>query len=81
MTLYLSTVFDNQNADTLAKICMDFEKAFDKVCYRKLTEKLNNYGVMGGALELIERYLQGRKQRVRIGNAVSSELDVQSEVP
>ena len=36
---------------------------------------------MGRALELIESYLQGRKQRVRIGNAGSFELDVQNRVP
>ena len=36
---------------------------------------------MGGALELTESYLQGLKQRVRIGNAVLSELDVQSGLP
>ena len=81
MILYLSTLFDNLDADTHATIYFDFEKAFDKVCLGNLTEKLPEYGVMGGALELIESYLQVRKQRVRIGNAVSSELDLQSGVP
>ena len=81
MVLYLRTLFDNLNANTLATVYLDFEKAFDKVFHGNLTENLNNYCVRRGALELIENHLQGRKQRVRIGNSVSSELDVQSGVP
>ena len=60
MIPYLSALFDNLDADTLATIYLDFQKAFDKVCHGKLTEKLHVYGEMGGALELIKSYLQGR---------------------
>ena len=62
MILYLSLLLDNLDADTFATIYLDCEKAFDKVSHWKLTEKLHDYGVMGGALELIESYPQGRKQ-------------------
>ena len=65
MILYLSTLFGNPNAGTLATIYWDFEKTFDKVCHGKLTEKLHNYGVMGEALELIENYLQGRNKEYK----------------
>ena len=58
-----------------------FEKAFDKVSHRKSLEKLTNEGIRGGVLELIESYLKGRKQKVKNGSSVSSELVVQSGVP
>ena len=37
MTLNLSTLFNNLNADTLATIYLDLEKTFDKVCHGMLT--------------------------------------------
>ena len=42
---------------------------------------MTNGGIRGDVLELIESYLKGRKQKVRIGSSVSSELVVQSGVP
>ena len=60
---------------------LDFEKAFHKVSHGKLVEKLTNAGIKGGVLEQIESYLKGRKQKVKIGSSVSSELVVQSGVP
>ena len=54
MILCLSALLNNLDTDTLATIYLDFEEAFDRVCRGKLTEKLHDYGVMGGALELIE---------------------------
>ena len=60
---------------------LDFGKAFHKVSQGKLVEKLTNAGIKGGVLEQIESYLKGRKQKVKIGSSVSSELVVQSGVP
>ena len=43
-------------------------------------KKMTNEGIRG-VLELIESYLKGRKQKVKIESSVSSELVVQSGVP
>ena len=43
--------------------------------------KLQNNGITGGALELLESYLKGRKHRAKVGNSISSELEVKSGVP
>ena len=43
--------------------------------------KWQNNGITGGALELLESYLKGRKHRAKVGNSISSELEVKSGVP
>ena len=45
-------------------IYLDFAKAFDSVCHRRLLWKLQHYGVSGPLLKWFENYLTGRKQRV-----------------
>ena len=77
----MSEIFDDLVSTTLATMYLDFEKAFNKVSHGKLLEKLTNAGIRGGVLELIESYLKGREQKVKIGSSVSSELVVQSGVP
>ena len=81
MILYLSEVFDQFESPTLTALYLDFEKAFDKVSHEKLIEKLQNNGITGGALELLESYLEGRKHRAKVGNSISSELEVKRGVP
>ena len=56
----------------------DYSKAFDKVSHSLLLAKLRAYGVEGRLLAWLEAYLQDRKQRVVVGNAKSSWLDVVS---
>ena len=77
----MSEIFDNLISTTLATMYLDFEKAFDKFSLGKLLEKLTNEGIRGGLLELIESYLKGRKQKVKIGSSVSCEFVVQSGFP
>ena len=45
-------------------ICIDFTKAFDCLNHRILIAKLDNIGIRGPALGLLEDYLQGRMQVV-----------------
>ena len=78
MILYLSEKFDHFESPTLTALYLDFEKAFDKVSHEKLIEKLQNDGITGAALELLENYLKGRKHRAKVGNSISSELEVKS---
>jgi hypothetical protein len=53
-------------------VFMDLKKAFDIVDTRKLILTLNNCGIRGQALKLIEDYLKNRHQVVRINGFISS---------
>ena len=81
MIMFLSEVFDNLNQSTLAALYIDFQKAFDKVNHEMLLEKIHGIGIHGNALKLLENYLIGRRQRVKVGNATSTELAIHSGVP
>ena len=54
----------------------DYSKAFDKVSHRPLLVKLKAYGIDGRLLVWLEAYLRDQKQRVVVGNAKSSWLEV-----
>ena len=56
----------------------DYSKAFDKVSHRLLLLKLKSYGIEGRLLTWLEAYLRDRKQRVVVGNAKSTWLEVVS---
>jgi uncharacterized protein (DUF4415 family) len=62
-------------------VYLDFAKAFDTVPHVRLIKKLNAYGVEGNVLGWIEDFLKDRKQRVAIGENVSSWQEVVSGVP
>ena len=61
-------------------VYLDFQKAFDTVCYSKLLCKLDSFGITGPLLTWIEEYLSGRSQRVCIGEAVSDSVPVTSGI-
>ena len=69
---------DGQQIDS---ILLDFSKAFDKVCHRKLCLKLEHYGVRGKCLEWVKDFLGHRTQRVVVGGQTSSAAAVESGVP
>jgi hypothetical protein len=46
---------------------MDLSKAFDCLPHNLLLLKLENYGVSENSLKLLQSYLTGRKQCVKIG--------------
>ena len=52
-------------------IILDLSKAFDSVDYMILLQKLEHYGVSGEELKWLEGYLDGRRQRVPVGDAKS----------
>ena len=60
---------------------LDFEKAFDKVPYRRLLQKIEAYGVSGRILRWIGAFLNNRRQRVVLGEAFSDWENVSSGVP
>ena len=70
----------NEKGQTDA-ILLDFSKAFDKVCHRKLLLKLSFYGVKNNLLSWIEDFLSNRTQKVLVRGVESPEGKVTSGVP
>ena len=62
-------------------IFIDLSKAFDTIDHNKLVTKLERYGILGNALQLISSYLSNRKQYVNVLDAKSDELPVEFGVP
>ena len=63
-------------------VFLDFQKAFDTVPHKRLLKKLEVQASVGGrVLKWIEEYLVGRKQKVRVRQAVSGWRNVTSGVP
>ena len=57
-------------------LCIDLSKAFDTIIHDKLPHKLNNCGVRGNSLGLIESYLTNRLQYVPALRKKSDKLPV-----
>jgi len=62
-------------------IYLDFSKAFDKVPFRRLFEKLKSHGIGGSILNWVENWLSNRRQRVCVNGEYSGWADVTSGVP
>ena len=54
--------YDDKNG--VDAIYLDFRKAFDTVPHGRLLYKLKHLGIRGRALNWIESFLRGRRQRV-----------------
>ena len=64
-----------------AIILMDLSKAFDCLPHRLLVAKLKAYGLSTGAVGLLDSYLSGRKQQVRLGSNTSTWKNLFKGVP
>jgi len=62
-------------------ILTDLSKAFDCINHELLIAKLSAYGFGDAALEFIYSYLNGRKQRTKLGPSVSSWKETKKGVP
>ena len=62
-------------------IYLDFSKAFDKVPYERLFNKLKSHGISGNVLNWIKKWLSNRRQRVCIEGEFSEWAEVTSGVP
>jgi hypothetical protein len=58
----------------------DFSKAFDRVHHQMLLEEMS-VGIEPARCLWLRSYLRGRIQRIRIGDAVSKDIRVTSDVP
>ena len=65
----------------LDAIILDFSKAFDKVCHKRLLYKLSQYGITGITNKWIKSSLTNREQRVVVNQEASEPLPVCSGVP
>ena len=68
------------NGDPTDVVYLDFAKAFDTVPHKRLLVKLEAYGLSGKLLKWIKAFLNGRKQRVKIGDIFSTWMIVLSGV-
>jgi ribonuclease P/MRP protein subunit RPP40 len=62
-------------------IYLDFAKAFDKVPYRRLVQKLLAHGIGGEILGWVQNWIVGRRQKVSINKSYSEWKEVLSGVP
>ena len=62
-------------------IYLDLSKAFDTLNHIILLDKFKFYGIQGSSLNLIENYLQNRKQCVEINNIRSAFTNILTGVP
>jgi hypothetical protein len=69
------------NSFVVKVVYTDFAKAFDVVSWPKLLHKLSSFGIGGQLLTCIESFLNGRSQRVIVGNTISNSLPLTSGVP
>ena len=65
----------------IGSIAIDLSKAFDSICHNLLLAKLHTYGVGEEAIDFLDSYLSGRKQRVKIKGVFSDWLPVYCGVP
>ena len=62
-------------------VYLDFQKAFDKVPHQRLLLKLNADGIGNDVINLIEKWLTQRRQRVILDGEISNWKSVLSGVP
>ena len=65
----------------VGSVMLDLSKAFDLVDHSILLQKLRRYGVRGDELKWFKGYLDGRRQRVCVGEEKSAWSDVKRGVP
>lgn len=76
---YISERIDNGN--TTVALFVDFSKAFDTVHHDILLRKLENLGIRGMALTLLETYINNRRQFTMVNDNKSELKSIKSGVP
>ena len=73
--------FDCTESFEVRSVFLDISKAFDKVWHEGLIFKLEQNGISGHLLKLLQNYLDNRKQRVALNGSVSELSTIESGVP
>ena len=72
---------DSTKSLEVRAVFLDISKAFDKVWHYGLLFKLEQNGISGNLLRLLQNYLNDRKQRVVINGSYSVYSNIESGVP
>ena len=72
---------DLDKKKTVRIASMDLSKAFDLIPHNLLLAKPSAYGIRNESLTLLQSYLQGRSQRVKIEGITSDSVPVTRGVP
>jgi hypothetical protein len=75
------TVEGIENNKVSMGVYIDLSKAFDTIHHGKLINKLIDIGFRDPILSWVKTYLMNRRQRVKINNSVSQDLEVEYGVP
>lgn len=79
---FFGKVFEGMNdGDFCAGLFVDVMKAFDTVDHSILLDKMCKAGIRGVANQWFRSYLSGRKQRVRVGDVLSEEVEASYGIP
>lgn len=70
----------NKNHHSLV-IFIDFKKAFDTLCHKRIIRKLEKIGIRGGLLDWFASYLCERSFKVKVSNCFSNLQNVELGVP
>ena len=73
--------FDHRKSYEVRAVFLDIAKAFDKVWHKGLIFKLQQNGISGSLLSLMENYLSNRKQRVVLNGSESNFYPIEAGVP
>ena len=74
-------LFNLDNDKVSGMVLIDYRKAFDMVDHELLLKKLEVYGIVNHELQWCQSYLLNRKQVVRLGGKMSSEVVMKYGVP
>ena len=78
----LTTAYDQINDNNyIGLILLDFKKAFDTVCHKTLSSKLEHYGIRGVAHKLISSFYLTDSNTLHIKYYVSKQLLILLECP
>ena len=69
------------NKETVAVVSMDLSKAFNTIPHSLLLAKLKAYGLSDASCKLLDYYLTGRTQRIKIGDTYSKWKEIKCGVP
>ena len=79
--LFMLENLKNDKGLKTGRLVTDLSKAFDSISHDLFLAKLNAYGFCRNYLNLINDYLDGPKQRTKIGESFSSWRDIVYGVP
>jgi len=69
-----------QDKHQVAIAYIDFSKAFDVVCHKKLFARLSSYGIQGILLSWLQQLFCGRTHSTKVGSSLSDNADLLSGV-